>query len=288
MRFSFLYCTFFVCLSLSVGAQSNPTPKITATIDWSRERIYFDGELSHAVGKSNATLRTLLREAMLKKLSTLIDGLWNKSQAHKGELPPSEELDLSKFWTRQSLATFQVAENRASATMEIPLRGRDSLMAYLPFDFGSELFERDDTKNEIAYEKRPNAREYDNVDAEPILYTSLVVDARHLAFVPSLNTEIVTSSGRLIYGVEFMNRQTGVKRGVAAFCVNEKDPKALARTGKRPLRVAALDLAHDTQNALVISDEDAAKLLAHAGSVQNLRRARVVILLPKTKLREVY
>ena len=51
---------------------------------------------------------------------------------------------------------------------------------------------------------------------------------------------------------------------------------------------AALDLNGHGENSLVISDEDAAKLLAHAGSVQNLRRGRVVVLVNAAKLKERY
>jgi hypothetical protein len=43
---------------------------------------------------------------------------------------------------------------------------------------------------------------------------------------------------------------------------------------------------HAGENGLVISEEDAAKLLAHAGSVRNLRRARLVIIVNADKLRE--
>ena len=50
----------------------------------------------------------------------------------------------------------------------------------------------------------------------------------------------------------------------------------------------ALDVARQGENALVISDEDAAKILAHDGSVKNLKRARVVILIAPDKLREKY
>ena len=176
-----------------------------------------------------------------------------------------------------------------SGRMEIMLRGKESLMAHLPLPFAREI-QAASAKQDAssAYEKRSGSGEYDTSEGEALLYTGIVIDARHLDYRPSLNTGIYTGSGRQIYGVEYLNRNTAVKRGVAGHYAAESDAELRQRAGKRPLKVSALDLNGHGENSLVISDEDAAKLLAHAGSVQNLRRGRVVVLVNAAKLKEKY
>lgn len=209
---------------------------------------------------------------------------WQRSSRGDGAL--AGEPDLSSLWSSLRLDTFQIAENRALATMHVSLRGRESLLAYFPLEYGSELQAEPTDTLPVAYDKRPNVGEHDNSDHEPLLYTGLVIDARHLPYVPSLNAGIFTAGGRQIYGAAFITRSTAVKRGVAGHYAADSLPAALRRAGKRPLKVSALELQNAGENGLVISEEDAAKLLAHAGSVRNLRRARLVIIVNADKLRE--
>lgn len=170
--------------------------------------------------------------------------------------------------------------------MEFALRGEESLLSHLPLEFGSEIMRSRDNKQESAYDKRAQMAEYDSSEREPLLYTGLIIDARHLPFVPSLNSGIYTASGRQIYGAEFLTRATVIRRGTAGYSDSETQAAVLRRVGERPLKVSALDLAAGEGNSLVISEEDAAKLLAHEGSKRNLSRARVVIVVSPEKLRE--
>ncbi|MBS0617491.1 MAG: hypothetical protein JSR44_04840 [Spirochaetes bacterium] len=237
--------------------------------------------------QSNAALRTQIRAALLERLSIVIESLWRRSA------PAAEIPDLSNFWSQQKLHTFQVAGNEASATLWVPLRGKASLMAELPFAFGRELDESGATNSalsETAYDKRADMGAYDASPSEPLLYSGLVVDARHLPFHASLNTAIFSASGRQIYGVEFLRRATAVKRGVAGFYISAKDSELRQRAGVRPLKISALDIGANgtNENSLVISEEDAAKLTAHTDSVKNLRRARVVVLVSEDKILDRY
>lgn len=285
------FALFLTVLMPLIAASS--APGVNAVVDWQRNKIYLEANwrLSGAlVQSSNAELRAALRAAMLTKLSTVVAELWSKSASADEERRSTMMVpELADFWAAQKLSTFQVAENQASASMEIMLRGKDSLMAHLPMPFAREL-QQNAEKDAIpsAYEKRAGSGEYDTSESEALLYTGLIIDARHLDYRPSLNTGIFTGSGRQIYGVEYLNRITAVKRGVAGHYALETDADLRQRAGKRPLKVSALDLNGHGENSLVISDEDAAKLLAHAGSVQNLRRGRVVVLINSGKLKERY
>lgn len=267
-------------------------PAVNALVDWQNNKIYLEANWrlnGPLVQASNGELRAKLRAAMLIKLSSVVAELWSKSAMVEEGQQNSISPELADFWSAQKLSTFQVAENQASASMEIMLRGKESLMAFLPLPFAREIqADAEKENNMAAYEKRPGMGEYDASQGEALLYTGLVIDARHLNYRPSLNTGVYTGSGRQIYGVEYLSRVTAVKRGVAGHYAQETHADLRQRAGKRPLKVSALDLIGHGENSLVISDEDAARLLAHAGSVQNLRRGRVVVLVNAPKLKERY
>lgn len=293
-RILLFICIFiFPSLAPLIAASSASAPVVAAFVDWQKNKIFLEADwrLNGAlVQASNAELRAALRSAMLTKLSSVVAGLWSKSASADDERRSSMMVpELPDFWAAQKLVTFQVSENKASASMEIMLRGKESLMAFLPLPFAREIqVTADKEPSATAYEKRPGVGDYDASQSEALLYTGLIIDARHLDYQPSLNTGVFTGSGRQIYGVEYLNRLTAVKRGVAGHYAAETDGELRQRAGKRPLKVSALDLNGHGENSLVISEEDASKLLAHPGSVQNLRRGRVVVLINSAKLKEKY
>jgi hypothetical protein len=285
------YRFLLITLTVTGLAAADNGPRLDAIVDWKSNKIHLRAEWNlnrRNAERSAGDLRSEMRAALVTKLSAVIDALWRRSghTTSPGEVAPVP--DLATYWSDLKLNTFQVAENKVSATMEVMLRGQNSLMAHLPAEMGKEEWRLDDSATNVAYERRADLKEYDASDAEPLLYTGLVIDARHLNFVPSLSTGIFTSSGRLLYSPSFLTRVTLVKRGAAGFFTTEGQSEARQRAGTRPLKVPALELARAGENALVISDEDAAKLMAHDGSVKNLRRARVVILISPDKLREKY
>ncbi|MBN8221312.1 MAG: hypothetical protein J0L53_10340 [Spirochaetes bacterium] len=286
---SFFVLVLFACISSLAAAETGPRPD--AIVDWKSNKIYLRAEWvlnRRNAERATGDLRAEMRSVLITKLSAVVDTLWRRAAESSAEAAAPPVPDLASYWSGLKLNTFQVAENRVSATMEVTLRGQNSLLAHLPALAGKEDWRSDDTAVNVAYERRADMKEYDASETEPLLYSGLVVDARHLNFIPSLTTGIYTSSGKQLYGPVFLNRATLVKRGVAGFFTNEGQSDARQRAGNRPLKVPALDVARQGENALVISDEDAAKILAHDGSVKNLKRARVVILIAPDKLREKY
>lgn len=290
VKFFGLFLLSQIVFNLAVTA-ADPGPRPDAIVDWKSNKIYLRAEWvlnRRNAERATGDLRAEMRSVLITKLSAVVETLWRRSAESSGEQAAPPVPDLASYWAGLKLNTFQVAENRVSATMEVTLRGQNSLLAHLPAPSGKEDWRGDDTAANVAYERRADMKEYDASETEPLLYSGLVVDARHLNFVPSLNTGIYTSSGKQLYGPVFLGRATLVKRGVAGFFTNEGQSDARQRAGSRPLKVPALDVTRQGENALVISDEDAAKMLAHDGSVKNLKRARVVILIAPDKLREKY
>ncbi len=280
----------FVAVGVTPAASQKPV-RVDAVVDWPNNKIYLNAVLEVTgarLGSSNAELRRELRNELLKKLSVVTEKLVSNLAEGEGAGDVLINADLAEYWAQLKVSTYQLAENRASATLDIPLRGKGSLLAHLPLAFNSESASDRTRADASNYDQRPGMAEYDSTDLEPLLYTGLVIDARHLPFEPTLDAGIYTSSGRQIYGAAFLNRATAVRRGVAGFVSDETSADARRRAGKRPLKVSALDAARFKGNALVISDEDAARLTAHSGSRDNLRRARVVVLVPADKLRSHY
>lgn len=288
MKPRIVFATISLYLIATNGASAAPA-KVSAVIDWEKHKIHLAAEMQVGqaeLARGNAELRRKLRTALISRLSSIAAAEWHKVSAGEG-LDAQSAPDLAEYWALLKLASFQISENKASATMEVTLRGKDSMLASLPVIFDTASGKADDSATvSEAYEKRPNLGAFDASQSEPIKYSGLVVDARHLPFEPALTVNIFTSSGRLIYGASELNRVTAVKRGVAGFFKHETEGEARARAGKRPLKVSALDMAAGGVSGLVVSDEDAAKLMAHTGSQENLRRARVVILVQPGKLKE--
>lgn len=286
LRILFSVISIFPAVSASVAA----TPaKVSAVIDWEKHKIHLAAEMQVGqaeLARGNSELRQKLRTALLSRLSAIAATEWHKVRAAE-DSERKDVPDLAEYWSLLRLASFQISENKASATMEVTLRGKDSMLAQLPIVFdGANADSEDRGAISEAYEKRPHVGQFDASQSEPIRYTGLVVDARHLPFEPALTVNIYTSSGRLIYGASELGRTTAVKRGVAGFFTRETSGEARARAGRRPLKVSALDMAAGGASGLIVSDEDAAKLLAHTGSIENLRRARVVILVQPVRLKE--
>lgn len=260
-----LICFTLFCASLMAADSSRQ--RLEAVVDWAEGKVYLkieqDLKASEAT-RSNAQLRADLRVTLVQKMSVIAANLY-------GKVNDERSAELAEFWAGLKVQTFQVAANTASATMFVPLRGAESLIAALPLNFAT-------SKHEDG--------EYENAPAEPLKYTGLIIDARHLPFEPTLAPNIFTASGRLIYGMAYLNRSTGVKRGVVGFVGHESAAEVRRRAGTRPMKVSALELAAD--GGLIVSDEDAAKLTAHAESLKSLRRARVVILVAADKLKQVF
>ncbi|HRP68142.1 MAG TPA: hypothetical protein PLY93_01270 [Turneriella sp.] len=275
---------FALIFVLSLSASEN-IPRVDALVDWKANKIFLRAEWrlnGGYVQAARADIRSRLRAALLAKLSGVVEAIYARGEDNN----PSH--DLSAYWATVRLDSFQIAENSASATLDVALRGSHSLLSYLPERKWDEAWTSSTEATPSVYDKRALNSAYDTDDEEALLYTGLVIDARELPFTPSLKTQIFTDSGRLLYGAQFLSRATYVKRGAVGFFTAETQSEARRRAGERPLTVPALDLARTSQNSLVISDEDAAKLFAHEGSIQNLRRARVIILLAPNKLQEKY
>ena len=285
---------FLFCAGNLLSSDHRAEVEIAAVVDWTRYKIFLKatqqipGEMNDEM---RPQLRESLRQALLAKSSKLIESLVITNPAEIQEEESENILArLNHFFRLQKLASFQVAENRALGTLEIALRGKDSVLFFLPNTSNSESYhviERGSV-SDVQYETANQTGEYQTTHHESIPYTSLIIDTRHLNFKPALKPAIFSQNGRLIYSADFLTPETVKKRGVTGFSENLNERDIQLRMGSRPLRVSALELFSQQASSIVISEEDAGKILRHEKSISNLKKARVILLVAKGLLVQKY
>lgn len=105
-------------------------------------------------------------------------------------------------------------------------------------------------------------------------YTGLVVDCKGLSVNTAVAPAIVSSSRKVVYGIENMNRDKVVAHGLVDYAGSLKDTD---RAGKNPLVVKAVSVSeHNTRVA--VSDLDLVKILSENAVSEFLSEGKVVFL----------
>ncbi|QJW48258.1 hypothetical protein HA075_22685 [bacterium BFN5] len=112
------------------------------------------------------------------------------------------------------------------------------------------------------------------------IYTGVVIDARGLLLEPTLFPLIYDESGRIVYGNMFIDQEQLLTKGVVGYSLSAEMFTSVldgrSRSGNRPLMIKAIRLADNNCN-VVISDADAALLLAGNAAVGYLKDCAVVL-----------
>lgn len=117
------------------------------------------------------------------------------------------------------------------------------------------------------------------------IYTGLVVDARGLGLRRGISPRVYSESGQLIYGGVLASSEFVQGVGVVAYGT-ELDPELIKRIQvdpeygyALPLTVKALATLEPARTAVVISDEDAARILDALSTYDFLARYAVIFLI---------
>ena len=121
-------------------------------------------------------------------------------------------------------------------------------------------------KDEIPPAKRTSGR-----------FTGLVIDARHLALVPSMTFNVFDENGRAVYGMEFADHQHYLQSGLCSYYHNINYARGEVFVANNPIVARAVRLASGNVD-IVISNSDAAKV---RGSSYDFRRECKVIVVSK-------
>lgn len=112
----------------------------------------------------------------------------------------------------------------------------------------------------------------------PAIYSGLVIDARGLGVKPAMAPKVLSEGGQEIYGSAVVDRDWAVREGMAGYSKDLFAAQSSNRVGEKPLVVKALRAAGANTADVVVSNADAAKLLAAAENLSFLEKARVMIV----------
>jgi len=110
-------------------------------------------------------------------------------------------------------------------------------------------------------------------------FTGLIVDCRGLKVTPALVPHILDEEGNEIYGPSVVTRRDAVRKGVAGDERKIHDALHDPRIGANPLVVKAVRASGRNSCDIVVSDADAARIVAAPENLGFLRCADVIIVL---------
>ncbi len=112
----------------------------------------------------------------------------------------------------------------------------------------------------------------------PTNYTGLVVDARGMDIVPMMLPSIFNEEGLEVYGRYFVDIHSASRYGMVSYAFNEDEAMKSRRAGTRPYYAVAI---RGMKGCPVVSDRDVRKLFSGAGTLESLKRCRVIFIIDK-------
>jgi len=173
------------------------------------------------------------------------------------------------------------------AVMELPLRGEGGALAMLlpatnRLSTGDHLQRTSDAPPQAA-------------PAVPPGLTGLMIDARSLPAEavpePALLPRIIDAGGRVVYDTDRVDLDFAREYGLLSYAVDApagsrpNESMKPPRTGDRPLLVDAAAAAGGVKTDIVVSVDDADRILAAASAGTFLQECRVVVLMPPPRIK---
>lgn len=165
------------------------------------------------------------------------------------------------FFEEKSELKVKFLRDKVAVESIIPFRGKSGLLNYLDVEYEREKF--------------PDFKESRMKE----VYTSLIVDARHLDFVPSLFPTIVTEKGIEIYSKDMVPSKYGIDKGIVQYHKDYKQAFLDSRAGNKPFFVLALTVAGKNRTSVSIPTEEAKKLFSSEETKGSLKKCNVIILM---------
>lgn len=129
----------------------------------------------------------------------------------------------------------------------------------------------------VSASDQPNESQLDG-NADPDVYSGLVVDARGIGAKPALVPVLTDEDGQEVFGPTFISRDYAVQQGVCAYAKYFGDGLK-GRVGAKPLLAKGLRTLDGRPCDIVISRADASKIRGASSHLDMLKQCRVVILL---------
>ncbi len=155
--------------------------------------------------------------------------------------------------------------------MRMPIKGKEGLAsAVLPVQMEKAM------RIGIAYEI---SIEHISEEAEPgEAYTGLIVDARGLEVQPAMYPRLITMAGEVIYDLMRANPNAVIEKGLVEYCSDMEVAENSPRVGGNPLIVEAISVCGGYSADIVLTEEDAEKVLT-LNSINNFfGEAKVIVV----------
>ncbi|TGK79712.1 hypothetical protein EHQ23_19170 [Leptospira bourretii] len=245
---------------------------VTSSVKETIPKIVFDEDDPEFSGKNTATsqgkahsmARKKAREKLRVRLSQRLESIFFNADYTVYEYTQVNQqarLRLNSYiGSEKEEYDFQFVKNVLEAKASLPLKGKDGILAHIPFEYGTEPV--------------PEFSE----EVVPVEFSGLVVDARHLNLKHALFPKIQTDRGLDIYSPLYVKEAYAMETGYIVYREEQLGKGIEAKVGKNPYFVLALATAGKNQTDLVIPTDEAAKLLSHPETRKNLTRCRVLIL----------
>lgn len=245
---------------------------VTSSVKETIPKIVFDEDDPEFSGKNTATsqgkahsmARKKAREKLRVRLSQRLESIFFNADYTVYEYTQVNQqarLRLNSYiGSEKEEYDFQFVKNVLEAKASLPLKGKDGILAHIPFEYGTEPV--------------PEFSE----EVVPVEFSGLVVDARHLNLKHALFPKIQTDRGLDIYSPLYVKEAYAMETGYIVYREEQLGKGIEAKVGKNPYFVLALATAGKNQTDLVIPTDEVAKLLSHPETRKNLTRCRVLIL----------
>ena len=106
-------------------------------------------------------------------------------------------------------------------------------------------------------------------------YTGLVIDVRHLPYVPAMTFNVYDAKGRAVYGMSFVNRASYLQSGICAYLSNISTARGEPMVATTPIVAKAVKLGKNNVD-IFISNSDAAKI--RSSSYDFRKECKVIIV----------
>ncbi|MBQ9420015.1 MAG: hypothetical protein IJU31_06555 [Synergistaceae bacterium] len=111
--------------------------------------------------------------------------------------------------------------------------------------------------------------------AKKARYGGLVIDVRHLPYVPAMSFNVYDAKGRPVYGMNFVNQKNYLQSGICAYFNNINVARGELRVNPSPIVAKATRLGKGNVD-IYISNADAAKV--RSSSYDFRKECRVIIV----------
>jgi len=109
--------------------------------------------------------------------------------------------------------------------------------------------------------------------------TGIIIDGSGLGLRPAMSPRVLDQSGNVIYGPGNYSREYATTNGVVGYTKTINQAKADSRVQGNPLIIRGASTSGSSQADIIISNEDAAKMMRADGSANLLKDCRIIFII---------